>query len=99
MIYDLSNPYKLQSAQEYFKKLSLSKSIIEIKKRAKKRTIDQNSLYWLWLTCIEKETGNDKNEFHLLYRANFLPKEDSYITEIIIPKLWERVKIRINSCL
>lgn len=96
-IYDTSNNYKLQSATEYFKNLVEKKAVIKIEKVAQKRTIDQNALYWLWLTCIEKETGNNKNEFHLLYRANFLAKEDSYITKIIIPSLWERTKIRINA--
>lgn len=28
------------------------------------RSLRQNSLYWLWLTIIEYETGNDKNYLH-----------------------------------
>ncbi len=40
-----------------------------------KRSIDQNSLYWMWLTCIEQETGNDKNDLHLLFRRDYLGTE------------------------
>ena len=37
---------------------------IEIKRS--KRSIDQNSLLWLWLTCLEKdsETGSSKQDFY-----------------------------------
>ena len=89
--------YKRQSAIEYFKRLLDNESTIELKKVTQKRSYLQNSLYWVWLTCIEKETGNPKEQMHLLYRANFLPKSDEQITKIIIPKLWETVKIRIND--
>ncbi len=97
--YNLDNNYKRQSAQEYFNKLLNKRATIDLKKidlDKAKRSLDQNALMWLWLGCIEKETGNDKNEFHLLYRANFLAKEDSYITKIIVPEVWEKVKIRIG---
>jgi len=95
MRYDLSNQYKVQCFNEYCKKLIEKKAIADLVERKKKRTIDQNALYWVWLSCIEKETGNDKNEMHLLYRANFLSKPDERITNIIIPELWERVKTKI----
>ena len=91
------NTYKRQSAIEYFKRLLDNESTIELKKVTQKRLLLQNSLYWVWLTCIEKETGNPKEQMHLLYRANLLPKSDEQITKIIIPKLWETVKIRINN--
>ena len=91
------NTYKRQSAIEYFKRLLDNESTIELKKVTQKRSLIQNALYWVWLTCIEKETGNPKEQMHLLYRANLLPKSDEQITKIIIPKLWETVKIRINS--
>lgn len=97
MKFNLSNQYKKQSAIEYFNKLIQKVCTIEIKEIKPKRSIDQNSLYWLWLTCIQEETGQDKNELHLLYRAMFLQKEDSYITSIIRAELWPQLKIMFNS--
>lgn len=47
---------------------------ITIKRFVKKRTTDQNSLLWLWLTCIERETGNDKNDLYDYYCTKFLRK-------------------------
>ena len=91
------NTYKRQTAIEYFKRLLDQESTIELKKVTHKRTLLQNALYWVWLTCIEKESGNAKEQMHLLYRANFLSKSDEEITKIIIPGLWETVKIRINN--
>ena len=89
--------YKRQSAIEYFKRLLDQEATVELKKVTLKRSWEQNALYWVWLTCIEKETGNPKEQMHLLYRANFLPKSEEKITKIIVPSLWETVKIRINS--
>lgn len=89
--------YKRQCAIEYFKRLLDQEATVELKKVTQKRSLLQNALYWVWLTCIEKETGNPKEQMHLLYRANFLPKPDEQITKTIIPELWETVKIRINS--
>lgn len=38
----------------------------------RRRSIPQNNLYWKWLSCIEEETGNDKNDLHWVYRCRFL---------------------------
>lgn len=36
------------------------------------RTISQNGLYWLWVTCIVQETGNDKKTIHEYFKQEFL---------------------------
>ena len=46
--------------------------IFSVKKEVKKRTLDQNALMWLWFTCIERETGTDKNDIHDYYCMLFL---------------------------
>lgn len=59
---------------DYIKKLNLNKKYtvnIEIEK--KKRSLNQSNLYWLWLTCIQEETGNDKNLLHDHFRELYLP--------------------------
>jgi hypothetical protein len=37
-----------------------------------KRSIDQNRLMWMWLTCIEQETGQDKDEVHDFFKNKYL---------------------------
>jgi hypothetical protein len=46
--------------------------LVEIKVRRKRRTIDQNSLYWLWLTCIMDETGMHKDDLHEFFKQKYL---------------------------
>jgi hypothetical protein len=45
---------------------------IRIEQVIEKRSIDQNSLYWLWLTCIQQHTGNDKVYLHDYFRGKYL---------------------------
>lgn len=97
MRYDLSIKYKAQAAREYFEKLLTKGSVIELSKVTRKRTLDQNGLYWVWLTCIERETGMRKEELHLLYRSMFLWKSDDLINKILRPNITERVKIRTSQ--
>ena len=44
----------------------------EIKQIRQRRTIDQNSLYWLWLKCLQDETGEDKDRLHEYFKASYL---------------------------
>lgn len=47
---------------------------VEIKRKTKPRTIPQNSLMWMWYTCMAESTGQDKEDFHDYYRAKFLKR-------------------------
>ncbi|HUX56252.1 MAG TPA: hypothetical protein VMV77_04715 [Bacteroidales bacterium] len=59
------------------KRLDLSKDYtIDILLRRKVRSISQNSLYWLWLSCIEFETGNDKDDLHDHFKKKWLEPID-----------------------
>lgn len=40
-----------------------------------KRTEQQNRYYWLYLGIISKETGNDIDDLHTLFKGLFLSKE------------------------
>ncbi len=76
----IHNEYTRQKAIEQLQSLDLKKVYIcTLKKENNKRTIDQNSLYWLWLTCIEQEIGQDKNDLHLLFKQMFLPRKEVII--------------------
>ena len=73
------------------KQLDLSKCFsVDISQKRKVRTISQNSLYWLWLTCIEFETGNDRYYLHEFYKEEFIIPE-------IIEVLGKEIEIKTTT--
>jgi hypothetical protein len=48
------------------------KYVGEIKVFRMKRSLKQNSLYWMWLRCIKAETGNDMDDLHNYFTGKFL---------------------------
>jgi hypothetical protein len=60
---------------------------VSITKKRWNRTISQNNLYWLWLTCIEQETGNDRNYLHEYFKAKFLGFEEIEILGAIVTRV------------
>ena len=47
---------------------------ITIKRANEKRSIAQNDLMWMWLSCIERETGTPKDDIYMYYCKRFLCK-------------------------
>ena len=45
---------------------------VEIKRKTEPRTISQNSLMWMWFTCLEEATGTLKKDWHDYYCSKFL---------------------------
>lgn len=45
---------------------------ITIQKVSTNRSLNQNNLYWQWLTIISDNTGNDVNELHTYFKTVFL---------------------------
>ena len=95
--YDLSNKYKAQLATEKLNDLINKGKWIELKELKMPRSLDSNRLYWLWLGCIETETGIDRNELHLMYRAKLLPKDAAKIEIILTPELIRLVNKNVNE--
>ena len=58
---------------------------IVIKKASEKRSVPQNDLMWMWLTCIERETGTPKDDIYMYYCKKFLMKT------IQFGEKWERI--------
>jgi len=52
---------------------------IKITQKRGKRSIDQNALYWMWLTCIEQETGNERNDLHEYFKRYILGAKEELI--------------------
>ena len=75
----LINVYNYKTRDEAIKlasELDLSKHHqVKITCKRAKRSVDHNALYWMWLTCIEQETGNYKNDLHDLFREKYLGYE------------------------
>ena len=57
-----------------FSTLSNGTYQITIKKVSEKRSIAQNDLLWMWMACIENETGTPKDEVYMYYCKKFLMK-------------------------
>jgi hypothetical protein len=71
----------------YIQRLDITKKLYTVEALEKKagRSISQNSLYWLWLTCIEFETGNNRDELHDIFKHKFiLPTEIEIFGEKIM---------------
>ena len=68
-----------------FSTLSNGTYNITIKKASEKRSIPQNDLMWMWLTCIESETGTPKDDIYMYYCKKFLMKT------IQVGEKWERI--------
>lgn len=45
---------------------------ITVKRQSEKRSIAQNDLMWMWMQCIENETGTSKDEVYMYYCKKFL---------------------------
>lgn len=51
---------------------------VTIERYVEPRTINQNALMWLWFTCIEQETGTDKQDVHDYYCNKFLRRRSFF---------------------
>ena len=67
LTFDVELPY-------VFSLLANGKYTITIKRANEKRSIPQNDLMWMWLTCIERETGPPKEDVYMYYCKKFLMK-------------------------
>lgn len=50
------------------------------------RSISQNSTYWMWLKCIEDETGMEKADLHQYFGERFLTPETALIFGVEIER-------------
>jgi hypothetical protein len=48
--------------------------VMTIKSVSEKRSLPQNDLMWLWMTCIERETGTPKEDVYNYYCRRFLSR-------------------------
>ena len=65
LTFDVELPY-------LFSLLSNGTYTITVKRQSEKRSIAQNDLMWMWMQCIENETGTPKDEVYMYYCKKFL---------------------------
>lgn len=78
MIVTLKKESDKSIAVESINKLNLSKYgfTVKIEREKKRRSMRQNDLYWMWLNCIQHETGNGKDFLHDYFREKHLPVKE-----------------------
>lgn len=42
------------------------------KLKSKRRGTKANALYWVWMQCLEDETGQNKNDYHDYFKDKFI---------------------------
>lgn len=91
---DIYTEVDKQAAISLIEKLNLSKKyVLEIKVKKEKRSLDQNALYWLWLTCIQHESGNDKDFLHDFFREKYLPYREIEVFGKLMKELTSTTKL------
>jgi len=73
MIFDLKNKPEIINFLKHLEKKGAEK--VEIKEIKKKRCIEQNALYWVWLKTIADDTGEGIDDLHEVFKIKFLGKE------------------------
>lgn len=46
--------------------------VVTIKPQSTKRSLNQNALYWDWLTEVQNKIGQDKEDLHFEFKKKFL---------------------------
>jgi hypothetical protein len=62
----------LKQLEARFGTLRNGEYILSLSRQEKRRTLAENRLFWLWMACMEKETGTPKEDFHDYYCTKFL---------------------------
>jgi predicted nucleic acid binding AN1-type Zn finger protein len=58
---------------EVLKMLKQETYIVTIEKKKNKRSLSANAYYWVLISIMEKETGQDSDSLHDYFKTKFLP--------------------------
>ena len=76
MVFKVVNECTKAAAISYIDKLPEGKMYkVSVTLHRDRRSLPQNSLYWLWLNCISAETGNDVDALHDYFKDRFLSRK------------------------
>lgn len=90
MFFRITHPSDKRKVTDYIDKLPDGKPYtVDIKLKRNRRTVDQNRLYWLWLTCIMSETGEHKDRLHEFFKQHILGMDEHYAFDkyqVMVPR-------------
>jgi hypothetical protein len=79
-----------QKVMDYVNRLPGGKKYtVEVKIKREQRSVNQNRLYFLWLSCLMDETGEHKDTLHEYFKQHFLGVDERFVFnkyQIIVPK-------------
>ena len=76
MVFKVVNECTKKAVISYIDKLPEGKKYkVSVTLNRDRRSLSQNSLYWLWLNCISAETGNDVDALHDYFKDRFLSRK------------------------
>ena len=82
------------TAVSYIQKLPVSKAyILSITNKKDSRSVSQNKLYWLYIACISKETGVEKDDLHAYFKQRFLLKDEIDIAGEVLKATYSTSKL------
>lgn len=79
LLIDFSNQSDKRKLFEILKSRKLKTYVIEIKEAKEKRTLNQNSYYWVCLGIVGKHCGYTSDEMHELMKFKFLGVQEMSI--------------------
>lgn len=72
MLYNGSKNIDQKTAREKLEYFIDKGKVFELTEKRKKRTVSMNNLYWKWLTCLEEETGQPKEDYHDYFKDKYI---------------------------
>lgn len=97
MKFNIYDQPSTQAVIDYLNRLNPQKRYeINIALKREVRSIPQNRLYWLYVTCIADETGNSKEDIHNHLKQTFLKVEDVIIGNASIAKTISTTKLNTS---
>lgn len=66
-----NNQQKIDAIHEIMRMDISRPHIISCRRVVRKRTLNQNAGYWLWMTFLQQETGNEKQDLHDFFLYKF----------------------------
>lgn len=74
LVIDFSKDNEKKKLFEALKMLKKEPYVLTIEKKKDKRSLSANAYYWVLISILEGETGQDSDSLHDFFKTKFLPK-------------------------